>query len=68
MNDIDETLTREEIEERNDSLDITWLQDNSVRNSDDLGEPAEIAHEILVQLSIATREMQELARLLGVAN
>lgn len=61
-------FTREEIARRNDSLDITWLQDSSVRQGDDLPEPADIADEILAQLSIATEEMQELARLLGEAN
>jgi len=58
-------FTRADIAKRNDSLDITWLQDDSVRRGDDLPEPAEIADEILAQLSIATEEMQELARLLG---
>ena len=60
-------FTREQIAKRNDSLDITWLQDDSVRRGDDLPEPADIADEILAQLSIATREMQELTKLLGEA-
>jgi type I restriction enzyme M protein len=58
-------FTREEIARRNDSLDISWLQDESIRNGDDLPEPADLADQILAQLSIATEEMQELARLLG---
>jgi len=58
-------FTRDQISKRNDSLDITWLQDNSVRNGDDLAAPAEIADEILAQLDLATKEMQDLARLLG---
>ena len=58
-------FTRAEIAKRNDSLDITWLQDDSVRRGDDLPEPPDIVDEILAQLSIATEEMQELARLLG---
>ncbi len=58
-------FTREEIAKRNDSLDITWLQDDSVQKGNDLPEPADIAGDILAQLSIATEEMQELARLLG---
>ena len=61
-------FTREQITKRNDSLDISWLQDDSVRNGNDLGEPADIAEEILAQLDLATKEMQELARLLGEAN
>jgi type I restriction enzyme M protein len=61
-------FTREQIAKRNESLDISWLQDDSVRNGDDLGEPADIAEEILAQLDLATKEMQELARLLGEAS
>lgn len=61
-------FSREQIKKRNDSLDITWLQDDSVRNGDDLSDPAEIAEQILTQLDLATREMQELARLLGETN
>ena len=58
-------FTRQDIARRNDSLDITWLQDDSVRRGDELPDPADIADEILAQLSIATEEMRELARLLG---
>jgi len=58
-------FTREQIAKRNDSLDISWLHDDSMRRGDDLPEPADIADEILAQLSIATEEIQELARLLG---
>ncbi|MDO9110517.1 MAG: N-6 DNA methylase, partial [Desulfatirhabdiaceae bacterium] len=58
-------FTRSEIAKSNDSLDISWLQDDSVRRGDDLPEPSDIAGEIIAQLSIATEEMQELARLLG---
>lgn len=58
-------FTREQIAKRNDSLDISWLQDDSISRSDDLPEPSDIADEILAKLSIATQEMQELTRLLG---
>jgi type I restriction enzyme M protein len=58
-------FTRAEIAKRNDSLDISWLQDDSVRRDEDLSDPADIADGILAQLSIATEEMQELSRLLG---
>ena len=56
---------RADIAERNDSLDISWLQDDSVRRAEDLPEPADLADQILGQLSIATEEMEALARLLG---
>ncbi len=61
-------FSREQISKRNDSLDISWLQDDSVRRGEDLPDPADIADEILAQLSIATQEMQELARLLEETN
>lgn len=60
-------FTRDQIKKRNDSLDISWLQDDSIRNGNSLAEPSDIADEILAHLSLATREMQELARLLGDA-
>ncbi|MBL7177636.1 MAG: N-6 DNA methylase [Desulfobacteraceae bacterium] len=62
------SFTRAQIDKRNDSLDITWLQDDSVRRGEDLPAPADIADEILAQLSVATEEMQALARLLGETN
>ena len=58
-------FTRSEIAKRNDSLDISWLQDESVLRGDDLPEPSDIVDEILAQLSIATEEMIELSILLG---
>jgi type I restriction enzyme M protein len=58
-------FSREQIAKRNDSLDVSWLQDDSVRRGDDLPDPAGIADEIIAKLSLATSEMQELARLLG---
>ncbi len=60
-------FTREQIAKRNDSLDISWLQDDSVKRADDLPDPADIADEIIAQLSIASEQIQELARVLGEA-
>lgn len=58
-------FSRAEITKRNESLDLSWLQDDSMRRDEDLSDPTDIAGEILAQLSIATEEIQELARLLG---
>ena len=63
--DVFGALAASEIAKRNDSLDISWLQDDSVRRDEDLSDPGDIADEILAQLSIATEEMQELSRLLN---
>jgi hypothetical protein len=38
---------------------------NRLNNGDSLAKPSDIADEILAQLSLATQQMQELARLLG---
>ena len=57
-------FTREQIAKRNGSLDISWLQDDNARAGEELPDPADIADEILAQLSIATEETQELVRLL----
>ena len=62
------SFVRDQIAKRNDSLDITLPQDNSVRRSDDMPDPADIADEILAQISLATHEMHQLERLLGDSN
>lgn len=61
-------FTREEIEARNDNLDITWLRDDSVERVEDLPEPDEIAAQILMHLQTATEEMQALMELLDDEN
>ena len=57
--------TREQIRDRSDNLDLTWLRDESVERADDLPEPEEIAAEILQHLQTAMEEMGELLELLG---
>jgi len=53
-------FTRSFIAERGDNLDITWLRDENADHGDDLGEPAEIAAEILGHLRTAMEEMEAL--------
>jgi type I restriction enzyme M protein len=60
--------TREEIKARGDNLDISWLKDDSVQDSDDLPEPENIAAEILEKLRTATDEMVSLVSALGAAS
>lgn len=50
-------FTREEIAERGDNLDISWLRDEDAVHHDDLPEPHEIADEIIGLLGDAMREM-----------
>ncbi|MCK5941929.1 MAG: N-6 DNA methylase [Planctomycetes bacterium] len=55
---------REEVRQRGDNLDITWLRDESVERAEDLPEPDEVAAEILVNLQAAAEEMQALIEML----
>lgn len=60
--------TREQIEKRGDNLDISWLKDDSVEGAEALGEPDEIAAEIMAHLRTAMEEMEALQELLEPEN
>ena len=53
-------FSRDQIRERGENLDVTWLRDENADHADDLGEPAEIAAEIMVHLRTAMEEMEAL--------
>lgn len=53
-------FTREQIKERDDNLDITWLRDETGDTEDRLTEPDEIAAAIVGHLRIALEEMETL--------
>jgi type I restriction enzyme M protein len=57
-------FTREEIKKRGDNLDISWLKDDNATSHDDLGEPEEIAEEILSKLKTAMAEIESLQAVL----
>jgi type I restriction enzyme M protein len=57
-------FTREEIKERGDNLDLSWLKDENAQGADDLPEPEEIAAEIMDRLRLAMEEMEGLSSLL----
>jgi type I restriction enzyme M protein len=57
--------TRGEIAARGHNLDVTWLKDESAGDGDELGEPEEIAAEIVALLKTAMEEMEGLQRALG---
>lgn len=57
-------FTREEIWERGDSLDISWLRDNSA-DSGDLPEPSQLAEEALTELAGAVEELRAILLELG---
>lgn len=57
-------FSRQQIRERGENLDISWLRDENAERAEDLPEPDEIAAEILGHLKVAMEEMEALAELL----
>ena len=55
-------ITRETISEKNDSLDIGLIADDSLVNAADLGEPIDIAKEALAELSDITKELKAIIK------
>ncbi len=53
-------IVRQQIADRNDNLDISWLKDTSNDPEDDLTEPEEIAEAIANHLTNALREIESL--------
>ena len=51
-------FTRDEIKKRGDNLDISWLRDES--ETEDIGEPSEIAAEIMSELTTAMTAIEAL--------
>ncbi len=58
-------FTREDIEKRNDNLDISWLKDHDAHDEATVGEPSEIAAEIRVELQGALDDLAAVEELLG---
>jgi len=58
-------FSRMEIGQRGDNLDISWLKDESAGAAGDVGEPEEIAAEILGLLQTAMEEIEGLQRALA---
>lgn len=58
-------FTREQIADRGDNLDITWLRDENATNAADLPPPDEIAARITARLKTALQEMDKLTAAVG---
>jgi type I restriction enzyme M protein len=58
-------LTRQQIADRDDSLDIIWLKDESLENPEDLPEPEDLVAEVVTHLQTAMDALNELANQLG---
>ena len=59
-------LADDKIAERGDSLDISWLKDDSATEAQDLQEPAELAQEAINELDAAMEELRGILEELGM--
>ncbi|NVJ64649.1 MAG: N-6 DNA methylase [Flavobacteriaceae bacterium] len=57
--------SREEITDKNDSLDIGLIEDESVSKNSSLGEPIDIAKEAALELDAIRKELDQIIELLG---
>lgn len=55
-------ISRAEIEKKNYSLDLGLIADSSLTNSDDLGEPIDIAKEALLELETITQQLHAMIK------
>jgi type I restriction enzyme M protein len=53
-----------EIKERGYKLDITWLKDESLEDSDDLPEPQDLASEAITELEAVVDDLRDIVELL----
>ena len=61
-------FTREQIEQRGDSLDISWLKDADSLDANDLPAPEVLAGEAMAELTEALHELEELMKALGAGD
>lgn len=55
----------DEIKERHYKLDITWLKDDAIEDSDDLPEPQELIEETILELSSVIINLENIQKSLG---
>ena len=58
-------FSREAVKARGDSLDISWLKDDSAEDAADLPEPAVLAREAVEELNGALAELEAILAELG---
>lgn len=61
-------FSREQIKERGDSLDISWLKDAASLDAADLPVPEVLAGEAMAELTEALHELEELMKALGAGD
>lgn len=57
-----QSISRAAIEKKNYSLDLGLIADNTLSNSDDLGEPIDIAKEALLELKSITEQLNAMIK------
>ncbi len=67
-NDLGETgrfrpFSRSDIEARGYKLDVTWIKDDSLEDSDDLPEPQDLAAEAITELEAVVDDLREIVAL-----
>lgn len=58
-------ISRETIAKKNDSLDLGLIADDSISNAEDLGEPIDIAKEVLQEINSITKQLNAMIKELG---
>ncbi|MCG8902401.1 N-6 DNA methylase [Tenacibaculum finnmarkense] len=58
-------ITRDEITNKNDSLDLGLIADDSITKAEDIGEPIEIAQEALAELKEITKALNSIIKALN---
>ena len=53
-----------EIKERGYKLDVTWLKDDSLEDSDELPEPQDLASEAITELEAVVNDLREIVGLI----
>lgn len=53
-----------EVKDRDYKLDITWLKDESLEDSDELPEPQDLASEAIMELEAAVNDLREIVELI----
>ena len=56
-------FSRNEIEARGYKLDVTWLKDESLEDSDELPEPQDLAAEAITELEAVVDDLREIVAL-----
>lgn len=57
-----QSISREEIAKKNDSLDLGLIADDSITKAEDIGEPMDIAKEALMELDAITQELNAIIK------